>query len=260
MTWNSYNKKYYMDLGYTFTKMYDTFTIDITHLNIHSHYLVDVECDICHKPLKKEYKSYNYCLNNNNFFACSDCRYHKTKITNNQKYGVDNVSHLDIIKKIITKKSLLNSKSRKIKRELTNLKKYGCVNPFQNEKIIKDNVEKTRKTKVKNGTIVSEDSLEGFELYKKIVYRLTYKNKKLLLKNWNGYDYYDDEYIKNNFILESRSPDYPTLDHKISIRYGYDNNISHEIISDINNLCMTKKRINTSKYTKTENEYFLSKL
>lgn len=71
----------------------------------------------------------------------------------------------------------------------------------------------------------------------------------------DGIDYYDGEYIKDNFKYESRSPNYPTIDHKISIRYGYDNNISVDEISNLDNLCVTKKKINTSKYTKTETEF-----
>jgi hypothetical protein len=84
---------------------------------------------------------------------------------------------------------------------------------------------------------------------------LTHKNKKIIYANWNGFDYYDGEYIKNNFKYDSRSSNYPTVDHKISIRYGYDNNISAEEISDLDNLCITKKKINTSKYIKTEYEF-----
>ena len=85
--------------------------------------------------------------------------------------------------------------------------------------------------------------------------RETNKNKKHLFEKWNGFDYYDNEYIKNNFKYEPRSSNYPTIDHKTSIRYGYDNNINITNISSINNLCITKKKINSSKYTKTEQEY-----
>ena len=45
------------------------------------------------------------------------------------------------------------------------------------------------------------------------------------------------------------------LDHKISIIYGFKNNISPEEIGDISNLCMTKKGINSSKSFLTEEDY-----
>ena len=69
MKWNSYNKKTYMDLGYKYTKMNDIFILKIEDLNINSHVMVEVECDICHKTSMKEYKSYNTCLKNKNFYA-----------------------------------------------------------------------------------------------------------------------------------------------------------------------------------------------
>jgi len=253
--WNSYTKKYYINLGYKFTKLNDIFKIKIEHLQLNSHYIVDVECDNCHKKIKKDYKSYNNCLINKNFYVCSDCRFHKTKMTNNEKYGVDNVSFLNNIKETIRIKSINNSDIRTVKREQTNIIKYGCKNPFQNQQIINDNVIKSRITKIKNGRIISDEYFNEFELYKRYVNKLTYKNKKILIENWDGLDYYDGEYIKDNFKYDSRSSNYPTIDHKISIRYGYDNNIPVEQISSIDNLCITKKKINTSKYTKTEDEY-----
>ena len=45
-------------------------------------------------------------------------------------------------------------------------------------------------------------------------------NKKQLFENWDGKDYYDGVYIKDNFILQSGSKEYPTIDHKTSVSYG----------------------------------------
>ncbi len=255
MKWNSYNIKYYTNLGYIYTKINDIFIIKIKDLNINSHYLVDIECDICHKVKKMQYKAYIACINNNNIYACSSCRYHKIKLTNNQKYGVDNVSYLSDIKEKISINTKKIMSSTKKKRETTNLIKYGCKNIFQNRDIINKMIPKTKNTKLKKGLILSDDHFSDFQLYKKIVMNLTHKNKKLIYANWNGIDYYDGEYIKDNFKYDSRSSNYPTVDHKISIRYGYDNNISAEEISNIDNLCITKKKINTLKYIKTEYEF-----
>ena len=85
-----------------------------------------------------------------------------------------------------------------------------------------------------------------------MVIRLSHKNKKILLKNWDGYDYYDGEYIKDNFNLPYHHKNYPTIDHKTSIFEGFKNNISAENISNISNLCFTKRYINSKKYIKTE--------
>jgi len=71
-----------------------------------------------------------------------------------------------------------------------------------------------------------------------------------LFENWDGYDYYDGEYIKNNFNLHGLDNNYPTIDHKISVSYGFKNNIEPEKIADISNLCITKKINNSKKSSK----------
>lgn len=82
-----------------------------------------------------------------------------------------------------------------------------------------------------------------------------YKNKIELFENWNGYDFYDNEYIKNNFNLNHFSNNYPTIDHKISIKYGFKNKIPPEKLAELNNLCFTKQIINKKKSFKNYNEF-----
>ena len=89
--------------------------------------------------------------------------------------------------------------------------------------------------------------INNFEKYGKKVRKLT---KNELLEKWNGYDYYDGEYIKINFKLKHTNNQYPNIDHKISIKYGFDNNLTPEFISDINNLCLTKRINNLKKGAK----------
>lgn len=255
MRWNSYNIKYYTNLGYKYTKINDSFQIKIEELNVNSHYVVDVECDICHKKSQKEYRSYIGCISNNNIYVCGSCRFHKTKITNNNRYGVDNVSFLSDIKEKISIETRKVMSTTIKKREKTNMLKYGCKNPFENREIIDKMSVKTKNTKLLRGLILSDEHFTDFQLYKKLVMNLTHKNKKIIYANWDGIDYYDGEYIKENFKYDSRSTNYPCVDHKISIRYGYLNNISVEEISSLNNLCITKKKINGNKSFKTESEF-----
>ncbi|MCK9446979.1 hypothetical protein M0Q50_09035 [bacterium] len=96
---------------------------------------------------------------------------------------------------------------------------------------------------------------EDYKRYILDIRNYTKKNKNKLFENWDGFDYYDGEYIKENISLNCCESNYPTIDHKISIFYGYKNNISPEIIGDISNLCITKRFINSSKNSKTEDEY-----
>lgn len=51
---------------------------------------------------------------------------------------------------------------------------------------------------------------------------------------------------------------YPTIDHKISVYYGFINNISPEEIGDISNLCITKRWINSTKRDSIESEFNLN--
>ena len=255
MAWNSYNKKQYTELGYIYTKMNDLFDIDIKDLNINSHYYVDVQCSHCKNIINSQYKHYNNSLKKNGFYVCKSCSYQATKQTNMLRYGVENVSYLDEIKKIISEKGRESFFSGKEKRDKTNLERYGCINPFQNQDIIDQNLIKCKNTKIKNGRNIADEFLSDFYIYEKNVTNLTRKNKKLLLKNWDGYDYYDGEYIKDNFNLKHTDSSYPNVDHKISIKHGFENDIEPNIIADISNLCVTKKKINVIKSGKTEEEY-----
>lgn len=45
MKWNSKNKTYYENLGYTYTKMKDIFLIDVNDLKNGSNVKVEVKCD-----------------------------------------------------------------------------------------------------------------------------------------------------------------------------------------------------------------------
>ncbi len=161
----------------------------------------------------------------------------KNKQTCLEKYGVEH-------------QMLLNETKNKIK--LTCLEKYGVENPFQNEEIIKIIKEKSKKTKIKNGIYRSEYNKNKLEDYTLLVRSETRKNKKELLENWTGYDFYDDEYIIDYFKLNYNDNRYPNIDHKISIKYGFDNDISIEYLSSLDNLCITKK-INNLK--KSSNNY-----
>lgn len=115
-------------------------------------------------------------------------------------------------------------------------------------------VEKGKNTKISKGIQIPDHLLTPFRLYEKAVNKETYKFKKKLFSIWDGYDFYDGEYIAGNFnhkVIGLR----PSIDHKISIFYGFKNNISIEIIGNLDNLCITKRNINSSKCYKTENEF-----
>lgn len=106
-----------------------------------------------------------------------------------------------------------------------------------------------------NPSFTSYEDLEGYEKYKNEVDRLTKSNKKILLDNWNGLDYYDNELIKDNFNLHYNDVKYPTIDHKFSVIYGYKKGFSTEFISSVENLCFTKRTLNSEKGRHIEQDF-----
>ena len=129
----------------------------------------------------------------------------------------------------------------------TCLERYGVEHPSQYYKI-------------KERTLLSRNcnrryDLSEYEIYRYKVDKLTSKNKKKLYEMWNGYDYYENIYIKDNFILNFRCSDYPSIDHKKSVFYCFLNNISQEECSNIDNLCITTRSNNSKKNRKNEKEF-----
>lgn len=183
----------------------------------------------------------------------------KSKQTNIEKYGVKNVSQIVEIKKKKEDTCYINNgvkypqQSKLISQQTknTNIQKLGVPFPMMSE-ITKD---KAFKTNVKNNRWVSYEERSDFYNYSLLICKHTLKNKRKLLDNWDGCDYYTGESIFENFNLKSNDRNYPTIDHKISIKYGFDNNISVEEISSINNLCITTRSNNSSKGEKIETEF-----
>lgn len=95
---------------------------------------------------------------------------------------------------------------------------------------------------------------------KMIVNNLTNRIKKSLYKDWDGYDYYDKDYIHKNLLLGFNNIDYPTIDHKISVFIGYKEGLLPTEIASIENLCITKRKNNSSKGYKTEEDYIKQKI
>ena len=81
----------------------------------------------------------------------------------------------------------------------------------------------------------------------------TKKWKKELLKNWNGKCYYTDIQLITD-KTQYNHPLYRVIDHKLSVAYGFKNNILPCIIGHLNNLCVCSRYINGRKNFRTEDE------
>ena len=98
-----------------------------------------------------------------------------------------------------------------------------------------------------NPIYTSLEEISDYKVYRKKIDSSTRRNKSTLMNNWDGYDYYDNEYIFEYLKLEYNDCNYPTIDHKISILYGFKNGIPPENISCVENLCITKRSLNSQK-------------
>lgn len=230
----------------------DLITLSVHDLLPSSTYKIEAVCDICGE--KYEISWYNYLRNTNKkttYFSCSrKCSIQKTintnigkfetnwyaqtveylkqcKQTNLDIYGVKSPMFLDYIKK---------------KQGDSFEKIYGVRNISQNQ----NTKNKVKKTKIKKGIQIKDEYLSEWEIYLKNVRNLTNQIRNKLFNDWNGYDYYDNEFIKPYMSLVYTDDKYPTIDHKISVFEGFNNNIIPSIITHYDNLCITK-RINNCK-------------
>jgi len=124
--WNSRTKKYYELLGYIYTKMKDSFIVDVYDLKDNSMIYVDVRCEYCGekysilwlhrtKMVSKNIKHKDCCL------ACTPKKASETMLL---KYNSKNAMYINEFKE---------------KQKQTVLNNYGCENVFQSEEV-KNNI------------------------------------------------------------------------------------------------------------------------
>jgi hypothetical protein len=147
------------------------------------------------------------------------------------------------------------------------LEKYGTDKFYQINRIGNSSKKKFKLVEDLESLMMYHENSESFYnneiiedkyiLYRNEVRRLTRKSLESLMDNWDGLDYYDKEIIEVNYKLDKNDKKYPTIDHKISVYYGFVNNLPPEEISDISNLCITKRFINSKKRDLIESEFIL---
>jgi len=279
------NKKHYESLGYdTNVDIGEITIIKTEHLTKGSHTKVIVACDFCGKESTKDYKQYLTEIKDVNINACSnkECSNQKIKAVCLKKYGVENTFQVKEFKEKI-KNTLIEKygvehpmylDETKDKIKDTCVERYGVEHPWMSKEIQKKSentiVErygatheskteegqlKRKLTRLSKGTQIPDEKLSDYEIYKRKVRNITNLFKKDLIKRWNGFDFYDGEYIGDNWNLESNDLRFPNIDHKISVFNGYIGNINPEIIGNINNLCITKSKHNLVKNSKNYDTY-----
>lgn len=158
------------------------------------------------------------------------------------KYGHTSFSKTSEFKKIHTlKKDSIISKMIS-----TSKKRYG-TNWYNQSIIFKDYIRDRHNS--------NRENIKEFRNYRNLVNNITRRYKEKLYSDWNGYDYYDKEYIRDYSDLKYTHRLYPTIDHKISVYNGFLSGMSPEIIGNISNLCITKRSLNSSKRIKNSDEF-----
>jgi hypothetical protein len=102
-------------------------------------------------------------------------------------------------------------------------------------------------TRKKNGNIIENFN---WKQYWKRCDWLTRKIRKQMLETWDGYDYIDGEYIKNNLNLHFSDKNYPTLDHVKPRSQCFKEGLSPYEATLPENLKWTKRINNSKKYSK----------
>jgi hypothetical protein len=242
------------------------YEMDIKFLPRYSKYKILSKCETCGVEKELSIQKYHQNWERSESYNCKSCNNITYKKSMLKKYGHDNPSNVE---------------SSIQKRKETCLEKYGNEYIIASEyskgktkktlddrfgghqiniKEIKDRIMKNgRITKIERGFIVPDNELSDWMLYRRIVRKITERNRKYVMENWDGLDYYDGEYIKDNFKFKHTDTNFPTLDHKESIIHGFRNNIPPEDIGNIENLCITKKGINSSKSFLKEDDYINKK-
>jgi hypothetical protein len=269
---------------YNDIKVGDIIEGEVSDLTKGSSQKVKVACFYCNKELTVPYKRYLKNTSVVDRYSCNnkECSNQKIKDVCQEKYGVDNPFQAEFVKEKgketlkekwgVEHQMYVDEVKNKIKEtclekygvdsytkteeylektKKTNLEKYGVVHE---SKTIEGQL-KRKITRIKKGKQLPDEQLSDYRKYRLKVNRILQRNKNKILQNWDGYDYYDDEYIKDNFKLDKKHRFYPHFDHKISVIYGFRNNIDHKIIGSINNICITKQYLNCLKREMNENEF-----
>lgn len=191
------------------------------------------------------------------------------KLRKLEKYGSENYNNIDKIKlfwKNVESEYIDNVVKKTKDRKLENHGDENYNNPskmidtkFEKYGHYYTNSEKAYQTRIETGNVKVGDVLTDWNFYKREVARYTRKNKKKLYENWNGTDHYDNELIKDYLSYNHVHRFYPTIDHKLSVFFGFSNGISAEEIGHLDNLCITKRYLNSIKNKMVESE-FLEKL
>jgi hypothetical protein len=155
-----------------------------------------------YKAMKQKIKDLNYSYNYVHVTVL--CK----KTNKKQDFTIDTNDHSYL------RLALLDNNKKRFYRELKiilkekiqnkNFEKFGHISPFGNKEIQK-NIIDNKIYKISQCETFFNGYTYNTDLFKIYRRKVRYKTDLLrveIFKNWNGYDYYDGEYIKDNFYLD----------------------------------------------------------
>jgi hypothetical protein len=104
-------------------------------------------------------------------------------------------------------------------------------------------------TKQERGQMIEWNNAEWKQYWRRCNH-LTRKIRPQMLENWDGFDYIDGEYIKDNLNLHFLDRNYPSLDHIKPRSQCFKEGLSPYEATSPENLAWTKRVNNSKKYNK----------
>jgi len=185
-------------------------------------------CDYCGKPFEKKYSEAK--RNKHNFCSKECCINSLT----DEKYYIEVVC-FECGKKFKKYKKYRNRRNNK--KDFCSQKCY-----FKNKK--PKDLEKLKLYYYEVGRETGKWEKQILEESQMICY---YTNQKLII---------NEEFIKENLNKHLNSNELqPTIDHKISIIFGFKNKIPTSIIGGKDNLCVCARSVNRTKWISTEKDF-----
>jgi len=261
ITGNPKNMKHYQEQGIE-VKYGQKYMMPVKYLPKYCGYKIEAQCENCGDKKELPMQKYSNNKDRGGKYYCKACNNITLKKSMLEKYGVDNASKnpesiekrkQTCLEKYGNEYYVATDESR-VKVKETLIERYGGHHMKLDEFKFKS-IDKSLKTKLERGLIVADEYLTEWDIYRKKVRKLTERNRIILMERWDGTDYYDGKYIKDNFTYKHTDGEYPTLDHKISILHGFQNKMPAKYIAGTDNLCITKKSHNSSKGSGIEDDF-----
>jgi hypothetical protein len=197
-------------------------------------------CTYCESNFRSKGPNKKYCSR--------EC---KIKWNEDNKYSWTNCISCNTKFRIITKSAPNKFCSRECYFERVKIypQEFGLLKRAQNMRKgwSEKSWHKSIETRIKRGSIITDHT---WKQYWKSCDYLTRKIRKQMLDEWDGYDYIDGEYIKDNLKLHFTHKDYPTLDHIKPRSLGFKEGLTPKEITCIENLAWTKRINNSKKHNK----------